>query len=227
MTDLTLKHFVHQPENRKHVLAEPKYHDAEKLGHFLCSDSVPHGPFCACSDFRGNWRNLTLFGKQLAWKLMKLQRPCWFTKPDLVTMWTKDKWFLLRNARENLGSVHVSGFQRCLQNQLQDVLCTILRWCLLPDLSILFLASTSFDNFLFDIWCHLLIVCVSSHLLEWIEENYHVGVLVIFFQIERWKHSLHRNIHQYCDECKEQVSNKWPQDLRSTCSFKFIFKFCF
>lgn len=95
MTDLTLKCLVHQPnpEDKEHVLAEPKYHDAEKLDHFLCTDSVPHCPFCTCTDFRGNWRNLTLSGKQSAWELEKLQSPHWFTKPNLVMMWTKDKWF--------------------------------------------------------------------------------------------------------------------------------------
>lgn len=43
--------------------------------------------------FQGEPMELDAFWAAVSMKLVKLQRPHWFTKPDLVMMWTKDKWF--------------------------------------------------------------------------------------------------------------------------------------
>lgn len=107
MTDVTLQKLC-LPTKSWGQRVEPRYHDAQKSGHFLCPDSIPHCPFALELDFRGNWRNLTLFRKQSVWELVKLQRPHWFTKPDLVRIWTKDKWFSVV-----LGSGRKPGISSC------------------------------------------------------------------------------------------------------------------
>lgn len=160
--------------------------------------------------------------KQSAWELVKLQRPHWFTKPNLMMMWTKNKWFL---------SLLGSGWE-CeirLYFWLPQVLAMPTSGCFVYCIEVVSVTclgysfSSQYQLWQFSVW-HLMssINCLCFISFAGMNRGKlacrHTGNIFPDRKINFTEAFI-----SICGECKEQVGCKRPQNLRSTCSFKFSF----
>lgn len=170
---------------------------------FIRPDSVPLCLFCACIDFMGSWRNLTVCKKQSAWERGQSFKHHTSVLSQSWSCSGEKKWFLI--VVGNLFMVLVAF--KCLQSQLQSFLCTILYCYLYHNLGILFLARICFSRFLF-YWRPVSSVnwLQSFRLLE--RRKISLQALIVFLQLDKWKHSSIMVLN-----AKEQVGSMWPEIL--------------